>query len=428
MKKTIRRDGFEQKVELRRAGGSSSNLERSMLSDNRIPCLLPIQIQMMNGEECFLYDISGCQNLSGYYQNKEVDAGQIAQILLKVLEAMEELRQYLLSGSHLLLTEDDVYISEDQSRIQFCYLPGHEEQAGEGMSRLVEFFMDHIDHRDEGAVVFLYGLYKMTKEERVSPAVLKRFLTERIGKTEEQPREKPDERIYPAPPADMPRPAAPAEDPWEKADRLSRQRMAGKTAVWKIAGGVVLLFLCGLAGFAAISIRYGAWDGNERIGTAGLFLLGSVCFIWLVRKARGGEKQIEVDPGDRETAPEGNAGKTGQGQHTMVLSKTPEPHKGSPVLRPVKKKGRKAIVIRKTPTVIGSLRDAVDAVIDDGSVSRIHATIEMECGECYVTDMQSTNGTMLNGTTLVSGSPMLLHKGDVLAFGRIEYSFEYESA
>lgn len=68
----------------------------------------------------------------------------------------------------------------------------------------------------------------------------------------------------------------------------------------------------------------------------------------------------------------------------------------------------------------------MDEVIEDSSVSRIHASIEMECEECYLTDLQSTNGTRINGKPLISGSPMLLRHGDRITFGRVEYEFRYE--
>jgi FHA domain len=66
-----------------------------------------------------------------------------------------------------------------------------------------------------------------------------------------------------------------------------------------------------------------------------------------------------------------------------------------------------------TETVIG--RDAADVVLDDAQVSRRHATIRWVDRELQLEDLQSTNGTWLNGAR-VEGSRELQH-GDVVTIG-----------
>jgi hypothetical protein len=52
-----------------------------------------------------------------------------------------------------------------------------------------------------------------------------------------------------------------------------------------------------------------------------------------------------------------------------------------------------------TPAVIGRGADA-DVVVDDPDVSRHHARLESENGIVYVSDLESANGTYLNGRRL----------------------------
>jgi pSer/pThr/pTyr-binding forkhead associated (FHA) protein len=66
-----------------------------------------------------------------------------------------------------------------------------------------------------------------------------------------------------------------------------------------------------------------------------------------------------------------------------------------------------------TETVIG--RDAADVVLDDAQVSRRHAIIRWVDGELQLEDLQSTNGTWLNGAR-IEGSRELQH-GDVVTIG-----------
>jgi hypothetical protein len=52
-----------------------------------------------------------------------------------------------------------------------------------------------------------------------------------------------------------------------------------------------------------------------------------------------------------------------------------------------------------TPAIIGRGADA-DVVVDDAETSRHHARLEAENGIVYVSDLESTNGTYLNGRRL----------------------------
>ena len=65
-------------------------------------------------------------------------------------------------------------------------------------------------------------------------------------------------------------------------------------------------------------------------------------------------------------------------------------------------------------------RGAVDVMIDDAEVSRRHAAIRARDGRIEVTDLDSSNGTWVNGTRIHGTT--LLADGDVIALGdtRIE--------
>lgn len=68
---------------------------------------------------------------------------------------------------------------------------------------------------------------------------------------------------------------------------------------------------------------------------------------------------------------------------------------------------------------LGSGGDSMDIYIDDQFVSRSHAQILVDqAGMIYVSDLDSTNGTYLNGKKLSSGQPYLLKSGDRVIFGK----------
>lgn len=88
----------------------------------------------------------------------------------------------------------------------------------------------------------------------------------------------------------------------------------------------------------------------------------------------------------------------------------------------------KEIILYKGVTTIGRVSDNFVSFPEDANVSRYHAEIESRGDEFYLIDLDSSNGTTVNGAS-VSGEK-LLRNGDTIVLGgtsRIEFSFEKES-
>ena len=66
--------------------------------------------------------------------------------------------------------------------------------------------------------------------------------------------------------------------------------------------------------------------------------------------------------------------------------------------------------------------------IDDVSVSSHHAQIAPSGGIFLLTDLGSTNGTMVNGTELQPDTEYTLKPGDKIRFGHVDSIFDPENA
>ena len=87
------------------------------------------------------------------------------------------------------------------------------------------------------------------------------------------------------------------------------------------------------------------------------------------------------------------------------------------------KNDRDSIRMGHFPFRIGKQADIVDHQIRNKTVSRKHADIVSEQGRYFVLDLDSTNGTFLNGRKLLSGVREELHPGDTVTFANEAYSF-----
>ncbi len=70
--------------------------------------------------------------------------------------------------------------------------------------------------------------------------------------------------------------------------------------------------------------------------------------------------------------------------------------------------------------VLGRHPALVDHVVEDTNTSHRHARITVEDGECRIEDLNSTNGTQVNGHELTTFVPTPIAPGDVICFGAIQ--------
>lgn len=84
----------------------------------------------------------------------------------------------------------------------------------------------------------------------------------------------------------------------------------------------------------------------------------------------------------------------------------------------------KEVQLTKDRTTLGR-RPYNDIVIDNLAVSGEHAVLQMTGNEVYLEDLNSTNGTYVNGK---SAKKQLLHNGDVVEVGKYKIKFVNETA
>ncbi len=90
----------------------------------------------------------------------------------------------------------------------------------------------------------------------------------------------------------------------------------------------------------------------------------------------------------------------------------------------IRKRNNEKIIINKPEFFIGKERRRVDyCVSDNNSISRQHAKIKVRGGRCYITDLNSTNCTYVNGTRISPNQEVILSKGDSIKISDEEFEF-----
>ncbi len=83
------------------------------------------------------------------------------------------------------------------------------------------------------------------------------------------------------------------------------------------------------------------------------------------------------------------------------------------------------IVIDKDEFVIGKSQQRVDGVIRGSNlVSRVHCKAVIRNGECSIVDLNSLNGTFINGNKLTPGAEYRISDGAVLSVADVQFTFK----
>ena len=71
--------------------------------------------------------------------------------------------------------------------------------------------------------------------------------------------------------------------------------------------------------------------------------------------------------------------------------------------------------------MLGCMEENCDYVLKVDGVSRMHARLVRKEDGLYMSDLNSTNGTYLNGKLIESGRDYKLKEGDVVSIARNEF-------
>lgn len=82
------------------------------------------------------------------------------------------------------------------------------------------------------------------------------------------------------------------------------------------------------------------------------------------------------------------------------------------------------IDITKDEFIFGRLRGEVDYTFKSPTVGKIHAKIKNIEGKCFLIDLQSRNGTYINGIKLISNQPYELKDNDEVGFANLKFIFK----
>lgn len=383
-----------------------------ILQENEIPGLLFCQFRMMDGTLYFYYEISGKRALSQIFQKRKIGGEEMRQIFAALKKLQQETERYLLDFKKLILLPEYLYADFDIKQLYVVYYPDYE---GDGsLEAIGNFLIEHVDYQEAEAVELAYSFQQRIMEENVNlELVVDELLREKETK-------KQDTFI-----CEAERPVKVEEDlDADVSDSVVYEAKVFTQAKASLENG---------------SKKKERWSLGELVWVQEIReFLQTISFF----KKRGKKKSVEnrkekkklrerreekyifeteVNYENDSEAPSFYSAVAGS-EETQLFSSGEEKEIHSLIYQ-----GRGAapdLELVVFPYIIGKSEKGIDGRLQEPTISRIHSQLDFLNETYYITDLNSTNGTFLNGERLCPNVRTELAVGDRIQFAGEKYLFQ----
>ena len=340
-----------------------------MINRGGIKGLLPCSLRYIDGEAYLYYDITSRQNIAQLFEKKPMTRQWVMDFLWSMRRVRQEMSRFLLEESNIIWFPQHVYQDLEKKEFYFIYVPYCKEDTG--FAELMEYLVEHVDYQDEGLVEYVYKAYEQYESAGETYLQSKIFedaeclrITENDNREEEKQitvrEQEPEiEKEEEKQAEEMPLTAKEKKgifNLWENRKKKEKQEKENYTRDLQLT----------MTGYAvAEETAYEEEDMGRTI-------------------------YMEQKPASRET-----------------------------VHRLLSEEGKLLVTLEHPSYTIGKKRGEADLVLNDLSISRLHARIVKETDGYYLEDMNSTNGTFKNGLQLQPYEKRKLEEGDEITLGKL---------
>lgn len=463
------------------ADGGSKNYRVRMLLENKIQGLLPVTLRQINGEHKYYYEINSLQSLDRLIEKSELKYRELRALFLGCVTIFDRLEEYLLSGEQLIIQPDFIYVNVESMEPYFVCYPDYTGDVRVSFVEFVDALLTRIDHTDEQAVMLGYQVYRYTRNPNYVLSEIRKFTECPMEHVSEESsyrnlthhNETSNEFCF-----SPENPIAEVSDSGKKNNRNNNRKNESLEQCYnssvmenyelyrdddnddfqnkkgdkkQLIGGIFCIFTALCAGtiiVCARTLKLFALSGDNELYMYGAIAMALVAaalfFISYIKTVRqeneiaqlNEEEEDELyaelmkrDIVNNETKKEMPCMNSNYKKGTVSLGTASETVclEGAVIEERVlrgKINGTEVNVpLDHLPLTVGKLGGVSDFIINDTTVSKMHARFEEHNGKVCVCDLNSTNGTVHNGEVIAMNTPVALEPGDQLRFGRSCFTY-----
>lgn len=420
-----------------------NSYETDMLYNNFVEGIIQPEFRAINGDMFIYCKINGMKSLDDISDRGIMSMEQAVALMRSLCSAVMETGEYMLEPDNLLIESDKIFYSDAEKSFRYVYVPGQGTDVRMGIKNLVEKIIKRVDHRDTELVDFMYEIYDMVVSANYDMERMQKYVDEVSAREQELLMDE----VFGTDQSSAATLTIPTTEK-NKYDRI----------FFILIGFTVAAF----TGIAAVQFYIQGHAADVRFIMLALIVLSVELFVYVEMKRklsaaedeRRGQEGVEcselryaeedenrrpkkqnVDalehvsladeiPGDTTVLGSEDDCTTLLTQHNLDGRESAQAQRLS--VRLIEDGGIVATEFPVTPegVVLGRDRRQADQVIEDISVSRRHIRIYEDAEKIYVEDLDSTNGTVINGIRLPAGRSWQLADRDVLCIGTRQYHIQ----
>lgn len=382
------------------------SFEMKMLRNNKPERLLDMFFRQINNKYKYYYNITGKSNIAETYSKRKMTGEELFSLTDSISLAINEMKKYMLNENGLRLEPELIYKDIYESRFYLTYFFDDTGSLWDGLKSLFEYIIGIIDHSDNEAVTYGYGIYKRlcTKETSIDNL----FKFERRSEAKEY--EVVTETFV-------------QEDVLPEI-RKEENEVTDYTKIYMVYS----VFIC-LGILEIIMLVMALSDGARpkilprklcAVMIAVIALIAYGLYTWFKKNKQGLVRLVTKEvvlPYEKEHVriilPEKR-----EESRTVVLNRDDD----KPMLKWQENGIMKQYTVEDN-TVVGSSKEYADCVINNPGVSRAHIKFIKEDNGYLLKDLNSTNGTALNNNMIAAYQLVPVKRGDIINIGNLDILF-----
>lgn len=387
-----------------------SDYQIQMIEKNQIPGLLPCYITYENGFPRFHYDVTGKTSMKEIFGKGMLRSSQLLCFHQTLLELMANLDRFLLCVQRIVLLESVIFFDKKTIQPYFCYYPDVQHDLEDDIKNIYKSFMGLVDYADQRAVEMVYQLEALAMNRNYTADTIREVLKNRPQQQKDSMQDEKSKicevkkEEYLNRQQDVLQGLFDDEEDEEKKNSFKEKLLA----LWtekkeKIIHAVKQRLPEKLA--HRIWVKKQNPDGE--LGKSKKYVLESE--VSMEEKWTPDQKKTCLQMEAEEEMFTRRLGSEDELTYFRLIGIDGRPEQ---------------IRICNIPSVLGTHKEMADICIGDDTVSRVHAKFSNANGTFRVEDLNSTNGTLLNGEDLLPYTPKTLKNGDILTFGGAKYRID----
>lgn len=397
--------------------------EYQMCIYNKIDSLLISRQRSQNGIDYLYYEIGGMQSLDIYLQTQKLKRPFAIQLAKAMVRLCRDLSEYALDIDKVNFEPKYVMVSADGEKVYFLYTFACREESLEGLEQLLESCVEYLDYQDELLMKKVFGLYEHFIEQKGNFLVEAEMegVCEALTESSEDDMAIKIEKECAAEPLcniDIAESKEKKECDCGKGSEITKESQIAQKEYCGLKRGLLILLILDV-----VILIF--WQPLTLLKIFFAIAVG-VVLLWLNMRANKRDQQLrdeqqikqqeEIYMEEYENLSSQNFAENSFTQLIVVED-------SERVLYNLQGCEPKCIRIEDTKKIIGKDSERVQIQIEEEGISRVHALVVKEGEECIIEDLNSTNGTWINGKPLEPRTRYVLKLGDRVRLAGLEYIF-----